>query len=290
MLVMTFVALVSRPCGVRGNFKHRYRIFMIRYEIGTASTQGARAYQEDAALYWPGGAGPFSSIGPQPVLGEVSAVAVLADGMGGHAGGALASRLVCENFLNAAFGCKGSFKDILNHGLDAANAAIAAKVAGNPLLNGMGSTLIGALFTDRGLAWVSVGDSPLLVFDGDRVLAINDDHSFAPQLDDLVRRNVMTEAEALDDPRRHILRSAVTGDELDLVDLVPEPRELKPGEIVILASDGIAALPHGTIATLLTEHGEAGAGIMAQRLIRAIDDKRLRQQDNATVIVVKAAA
>ncbi len=73
-------------------------------------------------------------------------VAILADGMGGHAGGALASQMVCENFVKAFADTVGTNRDRLTAALEAANEAIASTVSANPMLTGMGSTLVGVVF------------------------------------------------------------------------------------------------------------------------------------------------
>ena len=70
---------------------------------------------------------------------------------------------------------------------------------------------------------------------------INEDHSLAPLLDELAPRPHLGRAGATD-PRRHMLRSAVTGDEIELVDLSHEATSLLPGDHVMLASDGIHTL------------------------------------------------
>ena len=126
---------------------------MTTFEHAVAATRGARDYQEDTAAFWPGGDNPFVRTTGAVWPADGSGLAVLADGMGGHAGGALASRMVCEEFISAAAAHGGSLDERLRAALEAANAAIAGKVAENPLLAGMGSTLIGASFSHHGIEW-----------------------------------------------------------------------------------------------------------------------------------------
>ena len=89
-------------------------------------------------------------------------------------------------------------------------------------------------FGPAGVEWVSVGDSPLLLFRQGEIALLNEDHSLAPELDRLAALGRMTPEEAKSDPRRHMLRSAVTGDELDLVDVSRRPLALEAGDYVIL--------------------------------------------------------
>lgn len=261
---------------------------MPAFEHAVAATRGARDYQEDSAGYWPGGDKPLAIANPAAGVPNGVGVAVLADGMGGHAGGALASRMVCEQFLAVATGHDGSTADRLMAALFAANTAIAQKVDENPLLSGMGSTLIGAVFTDTGVEWVSVGDSPLFLFRRGELAILNEDHSLAPELDRLVAEGRLTETEARRDPRRHMLRSAVTGDEIDLIDISRQPLVLEAGDYVVLASDGIATLDESEITRIIQAYANDGAAAVARAIIRSIESLREPHQDNATVLVVRA--
>lgn len=274
---------------------------MLTYRHAARATLGARAYQEDAVA--------VSPREPSPEL-----VAVLADGMGGHAGGALASKRVCESFLavlearrekdllEARSGPvvpearnekaspeardKKSVSETLLAGLTAANAAIEAEVEAQPDLAGMGSTLIGALFDADGLSWVSVGDSPMYLVRRGEIAVLNEDHSLAPALDQLAAAGRITREAALRDPRRHMLRSAVTGEELELVDASRRPLALEPGDVVVLASDGIHTLPEEVIARIVTAFAPDGPDRIAAALIREVENGGDAYQDNTTVLVV----
>ncbi|HKZ96512.1 MAG TPA: protein phosphatase 2C domain-containing protein [Hyphomicrobiaceae bacterium] len=259
---------------------------MTPFEHASRATRGARSYQEDTATVWPGpdpsGSGTGAN-GSQP--GEL--VAILADGMGGHAGGALASRMVCEAFLGAYQSHEGTRRERLVAALKAANEAIAATVSANPLLSGMGSTLIGAAFGPDGVEWVSVGDSPLMLYRRGEIALLNEDHSLAPELDRLAAAGRMSEEEARRDPRRHMLRSAVTGEDIDLVDLSRRPLEIEPGDYIILASDGLQTLESSEIGRVVSAYASDGASAVANALIRAVEAVRDPHQDNATVVAVR---
>lgn len=260
---------------------------MSDYEFARCSTQGARNYQEDTAVVWPGEGEPFAPVPDAGGIEDGSIVAVLADGMGGHAGGALASRMVCEHFVNACVARNGPVTERLIAALEEANAAVAAKVDQNPMLSGMGSTLIGARFGVDGVEWVSVGDSPLMLYRAGEIALLNEDHSLAPELDRLVAAGRMTVEEARHDPRRHMLRSAVTGDEIDMVDVSRHPLRLEPGDYVILASDGVHTLEATEIARIVKAYGGEGSDAVARALIREVEQMREPHQDNATVIAVR---
>jgi protein phosphatase len=104
----------------------------------------------------------------------------------------------------------------------------------------------------------------------------------------MVAEGKLTEVEARRDPRRHMLRSAVTGDEIDLLDVSQRPLELEAGDYVVLASDGIATLDQNEIARVIRGYAGDGAAAVAKALIRAVEQMREPYQDNATVLVVRA--
>lgn len=259
---------------------------MLAFEHASRATKGARSYQEDTALFWSGPDAVQSERGAGEANGA-AVLAVLADGMGGHAGGALASRMACESFVKAYAAQEGSNRERLVEGLSAANQSIADTVDSNPMLAGMGSTLVGVTFGADGIEWVSVGDSPLLLYRRGEIALLNEDHSLAPELDRLAAAGAISEEEAKRDPRRHMLRSAVTGDDIDLIDLSRRPLKIEPGDYIILASDGLQTLEPVEIERIVTAYAEDGATAVANALIRAVEALKDPHQDNATVIAVR---
>ena len=299
---------------------------MTTFEYAVCATRGDRSYQEDAAVFWPGPA-TFRLEADAPPPPEGTMMAILADGMGGHAGGAIASQTACETFLAGMSGLidLGPYKrtgaertvplnvdaqdettvaaqhitpisDLLA-ALYAANAEISKQTAANPALSGMGTTLVGVALkstanTDTGgksagLDWVSVGDSPLYLCRGGEIALLNEDHSLAPALDLLAAEGTITAEAARNDPRRHMLRSAVTGEELDMIDLSRKPLALQPGDVIVLASDGIHTLNETEIARIVAAYIDDGCQGIANALVRSIENQRMPHQDNATIMVIR---
>lgn len=259
---------------------------MLSFDRAMRATRGAREYQEDTALLWPGDdpSAPVASA----TNADSMVLALLADGMGGHVGGALASRLVCERFLSFYLEHPTSAMTAsLLDALAAANTAIAERVADNPLLTGMGTTLIGAAFRDDGVSWVSVGDSPMMLWRRGEIALLNEDHSLAPDIDRLAAAGKLSAEQARRDPRRHMLRSAITGEDIDLVDISKCPLQLAPDDYVILASDGIQSIEPAEISRIISAYGADGAEAVAGALVRTIDGLREPHQDNATIIAVR---
>lgn len=259
---------------------------MLQFRYASRASQGARSYQEDAAAVWPGD-GDLVPKGDRSAPKGAKVVGILADGMGGHAGGALASSTICSTFLAHVLAPDVDVRTALEGGLKAANTAIGAKVREKPALAGMGATLVGVAFGAGGLSWISVGDSPMYLLRKGKLEQLNADHSLAPVLDRMVTEGRLTAEQARSDPRRHLLRSAVTGEEIELVDRPSDPRPLEAGDIIIVASDGIHTLDHDEIKGIVTKQTANGPAAMAEHLIKAVDAAGEPHQDNTTVIVVQ---
>lgn len=240
--------------------------------------QGGRPYQEDdqdvRALALDGGG--------------AASLAVLADGMGGHAGGAVASALAVAAFHEAAAAEAGAIPGRLRAGLRAAGEAIRRRVAAEPALAGMGCTLVGLVLEPRAIHWISVGDSPLWLFQDGTLTRLNADHSMAPLLRHRVARGEMTAAAAAIHPARNALRSAVTGEPVELVDEGAQPLAAAGRPVLILASDGLCTLDEGAIGRIA---GEAGGDPrrLVDRLIEAVERDGRPDQDNTTVLAFATA-
>jgi serine/threonine protein phosphatase PrpC len=222
--------------------------------------QGARPYQEDS---W-----------ALSTLGDGSLLAVVADGMGGHAGGAVASKIAVEAFVYAVEQGGG-----LPDGLQAANAAVGRAAAGKAELNGMGATLVAAQVRGDEVRWISVGDSPFFLVSSGTLERLNADHSMAPQIDALVKRGMLTPEEAEHHPGRHTLREAVMGQPLSLID--KGSRRLGPDVKLLLCSDGVQSLNEGDIAK--------NAIKTVQGMIQAVLGAAKEHQDNVTVVKLERA-
>jgi serine/threonine protein phosphatase PrpC len=222
--------------------------------------QGARPYQEDS---W-----------ALRTLGDGSLLAVVADGMGGHAGGAVASKVAVEAFVHA-IEQGGSLPD----GLQEANDAVGRTAASKAELAGMGATLVAVQVRGDEVRWISVGDSPFFLVASGRIERLNADHSMAPQIDALVRRGMLTADEAEHHPGRHTLREAVMGQPLSLID--KGSRTLGPDVKLLLCSDGVQSLSEAEIA--------ASAIKPVDGVIKAVLDAAKEHQDNITVIKLERA-
>ena len=218
------------------------------------------------------------------------AVLLVADGMGGHVGGATASDLLCKTFIEAYPRSSGPIVERLRMCLDEANAAIVAAVAENPALDSMGSTLVAAVVASDGLHWISVGDSPLWLFREGQLERLNADHSMTPVLAEFVAAGRMTAEQAARHPSRHSLRSVVMGDEMPLIDVSSRPVAVEEGDRVVLASDGLLTLDEREIADILKKTRDAPLEDSGAALIQAVEGAGHPYQDNVTVLLYTPTA
>ncbi|MEO8559129.1 MAG: protein phosphatase 2C domain-containing protein [Rhodospirillales bacterium] len=241
------------------------------------SIQGGRDYQEDKCA--------VTTIRTEQ--GQAAMLAVLADGMGGHAGGAVASEIAVQRFAERFQSQGGETAERLRQSLIAANEAIAHKSQNNPDLLGMGCTLVGLVARQGQLDWVSVGDSPLWLYSNGALQRLNEDHSMMPVLQARVDRGELSAVSLSTHPARNALRSAVVGEDIPLVDLATMPLKAGADDILVLASDGMCSLSDPEIAAILRGVAKAEPQEIADKLVEAIDALGLPDQDNTTVVVLR---
>ena len=165
---------------------------------------------------------------------------IVADGMGGHRGGATASRLAAETVQSQYLA--GSYDDIaasLRDALTHANTRIFKEAQTNDDLRGMGTTT-SVLVVRNNQAWLAhVGDSRIYLVRGDDIRQLTEDHSLVATM---VREGLLTSKEAESHPRRNVLqRSIGVGEEVDID--VSGPFEVQELDTFVLCSDGL----HGVV-------------------------------------------
>ena len=207
---------------------------------------------------------------------------LVADGMGGHIGGQMASHLAAESTVAAmrrVAGHRATFTEKLRYCLGEANREIFETAQRKPELSGMGTTLVALLAGGGRLGLLHVGDSRAYLIRRGRIRQLTDDHSLVAEM---VRRREISELDAREHPHRHVLTRAVgvrRGVEGDLAELTPES-----GDLVVLCSDGLTGhLDDREIGTLATRCPDLETG--CNQMVDLAN--RRGGEDNITVAIVR---
>jgi protein phosphatase len=162
---------------------------------------------------------------------------LVADGMGGHTAGQVASQLAAQGAVRALETLEdatASLTEKLRYAVAAANREIFSAAQEKPHLAGMGTTLVALLAGGERIALAHVGDSRAYLVRNGRIRQLTDDHSLVAEL---VRRREISERAARGHPHRHVLTRALgvrRTVEPDLAELTPAP-----GDTFVLCSDGL---------------------------------------------------
>ncbi len=164
---------------------------------------------------------------------------VVADGMGGHRGGATASRLAGETVKAQYLGSETyDIAQALRESLTRANARIFTEAQANPDLRGMGTTTSALVVKDDKAWFAHVGDSRIYLVRGDEIRQITEDHSLVASM---VREGLLTPKEAETHPRRNVLqRSMGVGEDVEID--VSGPFPIQENDVFVLCSDGLHGL------------------------------------------------
>jgi len=205
---------------------------------------------------------------------------VVADGMGGHAGGDIASSVAVAHLApldDEAHGPDDALEELAT-ALNGAHEELLALAEDNPALAGLGTTVTALLRSGNKLAMAHIGDSRAYLLREGELTQVTTDHSFVQHL---VNTGKLTPEEAEHHPQRSVLLR-VLGD-FDM-EIVPDlsVREARAGDRWMLCSDGLSGVvSHDTMADALRDFADAGA--CAEKLV----DLALRggAPDNITVVV-----
>ena len=164
---------------------------------------------------------------------------VVADGMGGHAGGDVASAVVIQHLqtIDEEYATPSEAEQALQSGLLTASDQLADLVAEHPELTGMGTTVSGIALVGRSVVIAHIGDSRVYRLRDGLLTQLTSDHTFVQRL---VETGRITAEEAVHHPKRSVLMR-VLGD----VDAVPDIDTMifdtRPGDRWLLCSDGLAS-------------------------------------------------
>ena len=229
-----------------------------------------------------------SDIGTVRKLNEDSFVArdaiglwAVLDGVGGHDAGDVASRMLAEALAALPPPLAGkTFLNDVEYTILAQNKAMLDRVAGDPAISSMGTTVVALLAFRDHVACLWVGDSRCYRLRGDTFEQVSNDHSLVQEL---VDAGHITEADARTHPRRNVVTRAVGVDPALMVDQRRE--KVLPGDRFLLCSDGLTGpLNDDEIALIMKDNPDGTAA--SEALIARALEKQAR--DNVTVIVIDA--
>lgn len=215
-------------------------------------------------------------------IGNLPNLFIVADGMGGHNAGDYASKCTVETIIREVRGCfeKNPVR-ILSKAIRIANDQIRRKAEEDKSLSGMGTTVVAATCLGHYLQVANVGDSRLYII-GSEIRQITTDHSL---VEEMIRMGGIDRKAARNHPDKNIITRAIGA--LDTVEIDFFHEELKPGELVLLCSDGLTnMLEDEEIGAILKE--PVSMEEKAQRLIEAANDNG--GKDNITVVIIDAFA
>lgn len=175
-------------------------------------------------------------------VGNLPNLFILADGMGGHRAGDMASRCTVETMVQLI--SEASSKDpinILDQAIRAVNEKIIDISKGSEAYNGMGTTLVVACVIDSVLHVANVGDSRLYLLDAN-LQQVTRDHSY---VEDLISEGAIDRSEARTHEKKNIITRAIGGEDTVLPDFFPI--DVKLGNRILMCSDGLTNMVEDSV-------------------------------------------
>ena len=251
------------------------------YDAASAISLGQREQQEDTLAV------DFSE-------GADLGFIVLADGMGGHAAGDIASKIVVTEmfaelkmYADKPEELESNIGPVMKAAVNYANDCVGRVADDRPESRGMGSTIVAPILISNRLYWISVGDSPLYLFRGSRLFRLNEEHSVASRMNRLVALGEINPDEAEQHPDRQCLTSVLIGGEIPEIDCRDTPVALRDKDILIAASDGLQFISEQKIARIVFECREQSSAKIGSALLKSIQALGDPDQDNVSLCVLK---
>ncbi len=206
---------------------------------------------------------------------------VVADGMGGHQAGDVASKLGTETFIrryNELREANTPIPEALRESISTANEEILEKATADLKKRGMGTTFSAVVLADMKAHIVHVGDSRIYITRDNEIVRLTTDHTFVEKM---VEEGRLTEEEARDHPQKNILYMSL-GARLSFAPELSESFNLKKGDILALCSDGLNNMVTDVqIKEYVTNHPPQKA---VEKLIKLANENG--GLDNITLLVI----
>lgn len=219
---------------------------------------------------------------------ETLGIFALADGMGGHKKGEVASEIAVKNilaYLKENLLQNNSIKidyvdDIIKQAYNNVNSIIYNQSLKQEEYRGMGTTLVIAILYKEDLYVANVGDSRCYMLSNNYLNRISVDHSV---VEELVRANIITEEEAIHHPHRNRITRAIGTDEMVVVDIFN--KKISENDVVLLASDGLTGCVYEEDIKNILQQNKSISEINDD-LINIAND--ISGRDNVSVVLIKA--
>ena len=207
---------------------------------------------------------------------------IVADGMGGHAGGDIASALSTKSVatVDDVYKDQETAVDVLLTAMTKANEELIEKVVDYPYLAGMGTTMDSVILTEGFANIVHIGDSRVYLLREGKLTQVTKDHTFVQKLVDAGR---ITEEEALWHPKRNVLMK-VLGDSTQAPEFDIHQIELQVGDRLLLCSDGLC----GFVPEAIIEENCRIADLNEATDLLIAEAKEYGAPDNVTLILLEA--
>lgn len=245
-------------------------------DYGNEQHIGSRKEQQDY----------FASFPPEMevVMSDRGFLVVVADGMGGHSDGAKASVLAVNVFLEEykAAITRLPVIEALKHSLGKSNKSICGANIKTGPQSDMGSTLVACVLRHNVLFWISIGDSRIYIVRGGTLQCVNEEHSIRAEMEK--KNPAYANDVRFDSKTKHMLTSYLGIENIKKVDYSKAPFEMKPGDSVLLCTDGLfKALSENEILQCLEM--DTLAQKKCEILIEKIARKKIPNQDNTTIVL-----
>jgi serine/threonine protein phosphatase PrpC len=213
---------------------------------------------------------------------ELGRFFIVADGMGGHAGGQEASKIATEEihaYLRQHWDSPIASEVLLTQAVEKANSGILEDQQINPQRRDMGTTVVVLIFRDEQPLCAHVGDSRLYRLRGSELKQITDDHTWVGMA---VKKGEINEEQAKFHPWRHVLSQCLGREDLRLIEV--QKLDVSSGDRLLICSDGLTEeVSDEQIKTALI--GAKSCQETARELIDAA--KAAGGSDNITVVIVE---
>lgn len=205
----------------------------------------------------------------------------VADGMGGHAGGDIASAITAQRMaqMDAQYVTADDAGAAMLASILETNQTLTETVAGHGELAGMGTTFSGIVFVEDKVVVGHIGDSRVYLCRDGKTIQVTKDHTFVQRLVELGR---ITEEEALTHPRRNVLLRVI-GDNNEPPQLDFQVLSAKPGDRWMMCSDGLNGYVSDAIIHMNLSSEQAPAEAVEMLIGEALE---AGAPDNVTVVVV----